>query len=139
MKLNLVDPFQRKINYLRLSVTDRCDLRCFYCMKERMNFLPREDLLSLEELDLLSTSFVELGVQKIRVTGGEPLVRKNILSYFKSISRHLETGKLKELSLTTNGTQLSRFAKSLYEFGVRRINISLDSFSKTNFLKAMAP
>jgi GTP 3',8-cyclase len=121
------DPFGRTINYLRVSVTDRCDLRCFYCMAEDMTFLPKADLLTLEELDRLCSAFIAKGVRKLRLTGGEPLVRRNVMSLVRSLSRHLETGALRELTLTTNGTQLERFAPELRDCGVRRINISMDT------------
>ncbi len=123
----LVDPFGRSITYLRVSVTDRCDFRCVYCMSENMTFLPKKHVLTLEELDRLCTAFVDKGVRKIRLTGGEPLVRRNIISLVKDLSRHLTSGALKELTLTTNGSQLRRFAGPLYDHGVRRINVSLDT------------
>ena len=132
---NLVDPFNRSINYLRVSVTDRCDFRCVYCMSENMKFLPKKELLTLEELDFLCSSFINMGVDKLRITGGEPLVRKNIMSFFQSISRHFQSEKLKELTLTTNGSQLKKFAKELFEVGVRRINISLDTLDEEKFAK----
>jgi len=132
---NLVDPFRRAITYLRVSVTDRCDFRCVYCMAEHMEFLPKRDLLSLEELDRLCTNFVELGVRKLRITGGEPLVRKNILWFFERMGRHLGTGALDELTLTTNGSQLARFAKPLADIGVRRVNVSLDTLDDERFRK----
>src|SRR5919112_1477057 len=118
----LVDPFQRTIRYLRVSVTDRCDFRCVYCMAENMTFLPKQDLLTLEELDRLCTAFVEKGVRKLRITGGEPLVRRNILSLLAALGRHIESGDLDELTVTTNGSQLERFAEPLRLAGVRRIN-----------------
>jgi GTP 3',8-cyclase len=129
----LIDPFQRPITYLRLSVTDRCDFRCSYCMAEEMTFLPKKDLLSLEELDRMATAFISLGVRKLRITGGEPLVRKDILTFFRAMSRHLDSGALDELTLTTNGSQLSRFAKDLAEAGVRRVNVSLDTLDAEKF------
>ena len=129
----LVDPFGREITYLRVSVTDRCDFRCTYCMSEHMTFLPRKDLLTLEELDRVCSAFVARGVRKLRITGGEPLVRKNILWLFGSLSRHLETGALDELTLTTNASQLTRFAADLKAAGVRRINISLDTLKPDRF------
>ncbi len=129
----LIDPFQRAITYLRVSVTDRCDFRCLYCMAEEMTFLPKRDLLSLEELDRLCTTFVDLGVRKLRITGGEPLVRKNILWFFERMGRHLGTGALDELTLTTNGSQLSRFAPQLADAGVRRVNVSLDTLDEAKF------
>jgi len=131
----LVDPFARAIRYLRVSVTDRCDFRCVYCMSENMTFLPKRDLLTLEELDRLSTAFVRLGVRKLRITGGEPLVRRDILTYFRAMGRHLETGALEELTLTTNGSQLSRFAADLAAIGVRRVNVSLDTLDAARFQK----
>ncbi|UYV36078.1 GTP 3',8-cyclase MoaA [Rhodobacteraceae bacterium D3-12] len=135
MTAPLIDPFQRPISYLRLSVTDRCDFRCTYCMSENMTFLPKRDLLTLEELDRLSSAFIRLGVEKLRITGGEPLVRRGIMSYFQSMSRHLESGALKELTLTTNGSQLHRFAKDLASAGVRRVNISLDTLDPEKFAR----
>ena len=129
----LIDPFARAISYLRVSVTDRCDFRCTYCMSEHMTFLPKADLLSLEELDRLCSTFVHLGVQKLRITGGEPLVRKGILTFFEAMSRHLQTGALKELTLTTNGSQLAKFAQPLADLGIRRINVSLDTLDPTKF------
>ena len=131
----LIDPFARKINYLRVSVTDRCDFRCLYCMSENMTFLPKPELLTLEELDRVCTTFIKLGIEKLRITGGEPLVRKNIMEFFSSISRHLKSGKLKELTLTTNGSQLERFAESLASIGVTRINVSLDTLNTDKFKK----
>ncbi|MDH3667557.1 MAG: GTP 3',8-cyclase MoaA [Paracoccaceae bacterium] len=129
----LIDPFQRAITYLRVSVTDRCDFRCLYCMAEEMTFLPKRDLLSLEELDRLCTNFIELGVRKLRITGGEPLVRKNIMWFFDRMGRHLGDGALDELTLTTNGSQLSRFAKTLAHAGVKRVNVSLDTLDEAKF------
>src|SRR5690349_24682307 len=113
--MDMIDPFGRTISYLRVSVTDRCDFRCTYCMAENMAFLPKKDLLSLEELDRLCTVFIEKGVRKLRLTGGEPLVRKNILWLIRSLSRHLDSGALEELTLTTNGSQLPRYAGDLYD------------------------
>ncbi|WP_159978859.1 GTP 3',8-cyclase MoaA [Roseobacter cerasinus] len=133
MTVPLIDPFARAITYLRVSVTDRCDFRCVYCMSENMTFLPKKELLTLEELDRLCSTFVQLGVEKLRITGGEPLVRKGIMTFFQSMSRHLETGQLKELTLTTNGSQLERFAKDLYAAGVRRVNVSLDTLDEAKF------
>jgi len=130
---SLVDPFGRHINYLRISVTDRCDFRCLYCMSEHMTFLPKPEILSLEELDRLCAAFIAHGVRKIRVTGGEPLVRRDILSLFTALSRHLESGALQELTLTTNGSQLERFAGDLHASGVRRINVSLDTLDPQKF------
>lgn len=129
----MVDPFGRSVSYLRVSVTDRCDFRCVYCMSEHMTFLPKKDLLTLEELDRLCSAFVAKGVKKLRITGGEPLVRKNIMWLFRSLSRHLDDGTLEELTLTTNGSQLSKFASELYDCGVRRINVSLDTLSPDKF------
>src|SRR5690606_25623435 len=118
---------------LRVSVTDRCDFRCTYCMAEDMTFLPKRDLLSLEELDRLCTVFIEKGVRKLRLTGGEPLVRKNIMSLVRELSRHLKSGALEELTLTTNGSQLARFADELADCGVRRINVSMDTLDPEKF------
>jgi cyclic pyranopterin phosphate synthase len=129
----MIDPFGRTISYLRVSVTDRCDLRCFYCMSEDMTFLPKADLLTLEELDRLCTAFIAKGVRKLRLTGGEPLVRRNVMSLVRSLSRHLATGALNELTLTTNGSQLARFAGELRDCGVRRINVSLDTLDAQKF------
>jgi cyclic pyranopterin phosphate synthase len=129
----LVDPFGRAISYVRVSVTDRCDMRCVYCMSEDMNFLPKRDLLTLEELDRLCTAFVLRGVTKLRITGGEPLVRRNIMSLFRSLSRHLESGALDELTLTTNGSQLAQFVAELAAVGVRRLNVSLDTRDPEKF------
>ena len=131
----LIDPFNRTITYLRVSVTDRCDFRCVYCMSENMNFLPKADLLTLEELDKMCSAFISQGVEKLRITGGEPLVRRNIMEFFESISRHLKTGELKELTLTTNGSQLHRFAEKLSEIGIKRINVSLDTLNEQKFSK----
>ncbi|MGF1553461.1 MAG: GTP 3',8-cyclase MoaA [Paracoccaceae bacterium] len=133
MNAPLIDPFARRIDYLRVSVTDRCDFRCVYCMAEQMTFLPKRDLLTLEELDRLCSRFVALGVRKLRITGGEPLVRKNIMRFFQAMGRHLEAGALDELTLTTNGSQLARFAAPLYEAGVRRVNVSLDTLDDAKF------
>ncbi|MBN9015051.1 MAG: GTP 3',8-cyclase MoaA [Rhizobiales bacterium] len=129
----MTDPFGRNITYLRVSVTDRCDLRCFYCMSEDMTFLPKADLLTLEELDRLCSVFIEKGVRKLRLTGGEPLVRRNVMSLVRSLSRHLNSGALDELTLTTNGSQLARFASELRDCGVRRINVSLDTLDPARF------
>lgn len=131
----LVDPFQREITYLRLSVTDRCDLRCTYCMDENFSFVPRRELLSLEELDRLASSFVSLGVRKIRLTGGEPLVRKGIIWLVERLSRHLQDGTLDELTMTSNATQLGGYAEQLAGAGVRRLNISLDTRDPQKFRK----
>src|SRR5208337_5161434 len=129
----LVDPFGRHISYLRVSVTDRCDFRCVYCMSENMTFLPRAGLLTLEELDRLCSAFIKKGVRKIRITGGEPLVRKNIMWLFSALSRHLQSAALDELTLTTNGSQLKKFAADLAAVGVRRINVSLDTLDARKF------
>jgi GTP 3',8-cyclase len=129
----MTDPFGRTITYLRVSVTDRCDLRCFYCMSEDMTFLPKADLLTLEELDRLCSAFIARGVRKLRLTGGEPLVRRNVMSLVASLSRHLSTGALDELTLTTNGSQLARFAQELKDCGMRRINVSLDTLDAQKF------
>jgi len=125
--------FGRSISYLWVSVTDRCDLRCFYCMSEDMTFLPKADLLSLEELDRLCSAFIAKGVRKLRLTGGEPLVRRNVMTLVRSLSRHLESGALNELTLTSNGSQLARFAGELRDCGVRRINVSLDTLDPQKF------
>ena len=133
MTAPLIDPFMRPITYLRVSVTDRCDFRCVYCMAEDMTFLPKRDLLTLEELDRMCSAFVYLGVETLRITGGEPLVRRDIMTFFKGMSRHLDSGALKELTLTTNGSQLHRFADELASYGVKRINISLDTIVPDKF------
>jgi cyclic pyranopterin phosphate synthase len=129
----LIDPFGRAITYVRVSVTDRCDFRCVYCMSEDMNFLPKGDLLTLEELDRLCSAFVARGTRKLRITGGEPLVRRDIMKLFQGLSRHLSSGALEELTVTTNGSQLARFAKDLAACGVRRINVSLDTLDPAKF------
>jgi cyclic pyranopterin phosphate synthase len=129
----LVDPFGRAISYIRVSVTDRCDFRCVYCMSEDMNFLPKQDLLTLEELDRLCSAFVTRGTRKIRITGGEPLVRRGIMTLFHSLSRHLDSGALEELTVTTNGSQLARYAAELADCGVKRINVSLDTLDPDRF------
>ncbi len=129
----LIDPFARAITYLRVSVTDRCDFRCVYCMSEHMSFLPKADLLSLEELDRLCSAFIAKGVTKLRLTGGEPLVRRGIMTLVSSLSRHLESGALKELTLTTNGSQLAKYAAELKSHGVERINVSLDTLDADKF------
>lgn len=129
----LTDGFCRSVRYLRVSVTDRCDFRCSYCMAERVQFLPRKDLLSLEELDRLCSAFVGLGVTKLRVTGGEPLVRRDIMGFFRAMSRHLASGALRELTLTTNGSQLARHAADLAACGVARVNVSLDTLDAARF------
>lgn len=135
MTAPLIDPFARAITYLRVSVTDRCDFRCVYCMSENMTFLPKKELLTLEELDRLCSAFVGLGVEKLRITGGEPLVRRDIMTFFNGMTRHLEAGTLKELTVTTNGSQLERFADQLYAAGVRRINVSLDTLEEEKFAR----
>ena len=129
----LIDPFARAITYLRVSVTDRCDFRCVYCMSEHMAFLPKADLLSLEELDRVCSAFVARGVRKLRLTGGEPLVRRGIMTLFASLSRHLQSGTLDELTLTTNGSQLPKYAAELKDYGVQRINVSLDTLDPDKF------
>jgi GTP 3',8-cyclase len=129
----LIDPFQRAITYLRVSVTDRCDFRCVYCMAEHMTFLPKADLLSLEELDRLCSAFIAKGVTKLRLTGGEPLVRRGIMTLVSSLSRHLASGALKELTLTTNGSQLERYASELKANGIKRVNVSLDTLNSDKF------
>ena len=131
----LLDPFARAITYLRVSVTDRCDFRCVYCMSEHMTFLPKKELLTLEELDRMCSTFVRLGVRKLRITGGEPLVRRDIMTFFQAMSRHLDSGALKELTLTTNGSQLERFAADLFAAGVRRVNVSLDTLDADKFAR----
>ncbi|HLM41608.1 MAG TPA: GTP 3',8-cyclase MoaA, partial [Microvirga sp.] len=130
---SLVDPFGRAISYLRVSVTDRCDFRCVYCMSEDMAFLPKRDLLTLEELDRICSAFVGRGVRKLRITGGEPLVRRDIMTLFRSLSRHLSSGALDELTVTTNGSQLARHAADLAACGVRRINVSIDTLDPDKF------
>ena len=129
----LVDPFARAITYLRVSVTDRCDFRCVYCMSEHMSFLPKADLLTLEELDRLCSAFITKGVNKLRLTGGEPLVRRGIMTLVESLSRHLQSGALKELTLTTNGSQLEKYAHELKSHGVERINVSVDTLDPDKF------
>ena len=131
----MIDPFGRTVDYLRVSVTDRCDFRCVYCMAEDMTFLPKRDLLSLEELDRMCSGFIAKGVKKLRLTGGEPLVRKNIMQLVRSLSRHLKTGALEELTLTTNGSQLAKYADELFECGVRRVNVSIDTLDHEKFQK----
>jgi len=131
----LIDPFARTIDYLRVSVTDRCDFRCVYCMSENMTFLPKKDLLTLEELDRMCSTFVRLGVKKLRITGGEPLVRRGIMTFFKTMSRHLDSGALRELTLTTNGSQLEKYADELAACGVKRINVSLDTLDAEKFAR----
>src|SRR3546814_262385 len=127
------DPFGRSISYLRVSVTDRCDFRCVYCMSEDMSFLPKTEVLSLEELDRLCGAFIRMGVRKLRLTGGEPLVRRGIMTLIDSLGRHLQTGALDELTLTTNGSQLEKYAADLFAAGVRRINVSLDTLQADKF------
>jgi cyclic pyranopterin phosphate synthase len=129
----LVDPFGRAITYLRVSVTDRCDFRCVYCMAENMSFLPKAEVLSLEELDRLCSAFVARGVRKLRLTGGEPLVRRGVMTLVNSLSRHLRSGQLDELTLTTNGSQLAKYAYELKAAGLRRINVSLDTLDPEKF------
>ncbi|MGR3320621.1 MAG: GTP 3',8-cyclase MoaA [Pseudooceanicola sp.] len=135
MTAPLIDPFARPISYLRVSVTDRCDFRCVYCMAENMTFLPKKELLTLEELDRMCSAFIRLGVRKLRITGGEPLVRREIMTFFRGMSRHLEDGTLDELTLTTNGSQLHRFAQDLASAGVRRVNVSLDTLDEEKFAR----
>jgi cyclic pyranopterin phosphate synthase len=129
----MIDPYGRAITYLRVSVTDRCDFRCVYCMSEDMTFLPKAQILSLEELDRVCSAFVRQGVRKLRMTGGEPLVRRNIMSLFRGLSRHLKSGALDELTLTTNGSQLARYAEELAGLGVKRVNVSLDTLDPHKF------
>jgi GTP 3',8-cyclase len=129
----LIDPFGRHVSYLRVSVTDRCDFRCVYCMAEDMTFLPRQDLLTLEELDRVCSAFIAQGVKKLRLTGGEPLVRKGIMTLVESLSRHLKSGALEELTLTTNGSQLAKHAADLVKHGVKRINVSVDTLDAAKF------
>ena len=133
MSQPMIDPFGRTVNYLRVSVTDRCDFRCVYCMAEDMTFLPKREVLSLEELDRLCSAFIDKGVRKLRLTGGEPLVRKNIMSLIRSLSRHLDSGALEELTITTNGSQLARFADELAACGIKRINVSIDTLDPQKF------
>jgi cyclic pyranopterin phosphate synthase len=129
----MIDPFGRTISYLRVSVTDRCDFRCVYCMAENMTFLPKAEILTLEELDRLCSAFIRLGVRKLRLTGGEPLVRRNVMSLFRSLSQHVKSGALEELTLTTNGSQLAKYAAELADLGVRRINVSVDTLVPERF------
>ncbi len=129
----MIDPFGRTVSYLRVSVTDRCDFRCVYCMSEHMNFLPKADLLTLEELDRLCSAFIAKGVRKLRLTGGEPLVRRDVMVLIRALGRHLDTGALDELTLTTNGSQLARYADDLFAAGIRRINVSIDTLDETRF------
>lgn len=130
---NLIDPYGRTVSYLRVSVTDRCNYRCQYCMSENMNFLPKKDLLTLEELERICSAFIKRGVNKIRLTGGEPLVRRNVMSLIKNLGKQVKIGNLKELTLTTNGSQLAKYADQLVEYGVKRINVSLDSLNPEKF------
>lgn len=132
-KPELIDPFGRTVSYLRVSVTDRCDFRCVYCMSEHMSFLPKRDLLTLEELDRLCSAFIARGVRKLRLTGGEPLMRRDVMVLIRALGRHLETGALDELTLTTNGSQLARFADDLFAAGIRRVNVSLDTLDDARF------
>ncbi|KQW69502.1 cyclic pyranopterin phosphate synthase MoaA [Phenylobacterium sp. Root77] len=129
----LIDGFGRTVSYLRVSVTDRCDLRCVYCMSEHMTFLPKAEVLTLEELDRIASAFVALGTRKLRITGGEPLVRKGVMGLFENLSRHLKSGALDELTLTTNGTRLEEFAADLARLGVRRVNVSMDTLDPAKF------
>ena len=129
----MIDPFGRSITYLRVSVTDRCDFRCVYCMSEDMTFLPKAELLTLEEMDRVCSAFVRLGVRKLRLTGGEPLVRKNVMSLIRNLSRHLKSGALDELTLTTNGSQLAKYAGELVDCGVKRVNVSVDTLEPAKF------
>lgn len=131
----MIDPFGRMVDYLRVSVTDRCDFRCVYCMSEHMTFLPKKELLTLEELDRLCTAFINKGVKRLRLTGGEPLVRKNIMHLIEQLSRHLKSGGLDELTLTTNGSQLAKYAQQLADNGVKRVNVSLDTLDGDKFKK----
>src|SRR5256885_3367667 len=129
----MIDPFGRTITYLRVSVTDRCDFRCVYCMAEEMNFRPKAELLTLEELDRVCSTFIRLGVKKLRLTGGEPLVRRDIMTLFRGLGRHIKAGALDELTLTTNGSQLARYAEELRDCGVRRGNVSVDTLDPDKF------
>ena len=129
----MIDPFGRTITYLRVSVTDRCDFRCVYCMAEEMTFLPKKELLTLEELDRVCSAFIRLGVKKLRLTGGEPLMRRDIMTLFRALERHIREGSLDELTLTTNGSQLARYAEELRECGVRRVNVSVDTLDPAKF------
>lgn len=131
----MIDPFGRAVTYLRVSVTDRCDFRCTYCMSEHMNFLPKREILTLEELDRVCAAFIAKGVRKLRLTGGEPLVRRDVMTLIQNLGRHLESGALDELTLTTNGSQLSRYAADLFAAGVRRVNVSLDTLDAANFTR----
>ncbi|WP_343562476.1 GTP 3',8-cyclase MoaA [Kiloniella sp. b19] len=129
----MIDPYGRRVDYLRVSVTDRCDFRCVYCMAEDMEFLPKKDLLSIEELERVCATFIDLGVKKLRFTGGEPLVRKNIMKLFNSLTPYLESGQLREMTVTTNGSQLHRYADQLVDAGMKRINVSLDTLNRDLF------
>ena len=131
----LVDPFGRAITYLRVSVTDRCDFRCVYCMAEDMTFLPKNEVLSLEEIDRIASAFIRRGTRKLRLTGGEPLVRRGIIDLVNSLGRHLKTGALEELTLTSNGSQMARHAEALFAAGVRRVNISIDTLDAEKFAR----
>jgi cyclic pyranopterin phosphate synthase len=131
----LIEPFGRTVDYLRISVTDRCDFRCVYCMSEAMTFLPKSEVLSLEEIDRIATGFVRRGTRKLRLTGGEPLVRRGVIDLVRSLSRHLASGALDEITLTTNGSQLRKFAMDLADAGVRRINVSLDTLDAAKFAR----
>lgn len=133
MTFKLIDPFNRPISYLRVSVTDRCDFRCVYCMSENMTFLPKKELLTLEELERVCGTFIDMGVSKLRITGGEPLVRRDIMKFFEAMGKRIGPDGLKELTLTTNGSQLRRFAKGLADCGVKRVNVSLDTLDKKKF------
>ena len=133
MMSQLIDPFGREVSYLRVSVTDRCNYRCQYCMAENMTFLPKADLLTLEELERICNAFIRRGVNKIRLTGGEPLVRRNVMTLFRSLGKNIESGHLKELTLTTNGSLLAKYAHELVDCGVKRINVSLDSLNDKKF------
>ncbi|MEN8895104.1 MAG: GTP 3',8-cyclase MoaA [Yoonia sp.] len=135
MTTPLIDPFARTIDYLRVSVTDRCDFRCVYCMSENMTFLPKKELLTLEELDRMCSAFIRMGVKKLRITGGEPLVRRGIMTFFETMSRHLKSGALEELTLTTNGSQLEKYADQLAALGIKRINVSLDTLDEDQFAR----
>src|SRR3954466_8902343 len=133
IEADMIDPFGRTISYLRVSVTDRCDFRCVYCMAEEMTFLPKKELLTLEELDRVSSAFIRLGVRKLRLTGGEPLVRRDIMTLFRALGRHIRDGSLDELTLTTNGSQLARYAEELRDCGVGRVNVSVDTLDPAKF------
>src|ERR1700761_2579340 len=132
---DLIDPFDRRVDYMRVSVTDRCNLRCTYCMAEQMRFLPKADLLTIAELDRICSAFVRRGVPGLRLPGGEPLVRRGIMDLVNGLARHLESGALKELTLTTNGVRLREFAADLAAAGIRRVNVSLDSLDRATFAR----